>query len=395
VHARSNLFDPRRRDVLVKAAKVGEATLPKATPLFEAHRASGAKLIDFGGWMMPVNYETGIIDEHRTTRTSVGVFDVCHMGELHFRGTRAGEAVQRLVTNDVSRLKDGAALYTVACWPSGGIVDDLIVYRVTAEHYLLVVNAANIDKDRRWFAENVGGWCDVVDASAETGLIAFQGPLAEDALQPFTPVRLAGLARMKFVAGTQVAGVRAWIARTGYTGEDGFEILCSSHDAPLLWECLLEAAGRVGGKAVGLGARDTLRLEAKLSLYGNDLGDGTNPLEAGLSWVIKLGGGDFIGRGALAWQWAVGVERRLVGFEMTGRGIGRRGYEIRDGAGTRIGEVTSGGPAPTLEKNIGLGYVRTEFAKPGTELNVDCRGKLVTARVVGGPFYRRSAARER
>jgi aminomethyltransferase len=362
----------------------------KATPLAEAHRSLGAKLIDFGGWMMPVNYRTGIIDEHRTTRTSVGVFDVCHMGEIHFRGPRAGQAVQRLVTNDVSRLKDGAALYTVACWPSGGIVDDLIVYRVTVEHYLLIVNASNVDKDRSWFVENVGGWCDIVDASEDTGLVAFQGPRAEEALQPLTPVRLAGLGRMRFVPYTQVAGVRAWIARTGYTGEDGFEILCSSRDVPVLWERLLETAAHLGGKAIGLGARDTLRLEAKLSLYGNDLNADTSPLEADLAWVVKLGGGDFIGRGALAWQRAVGVQRRLVGFEMIGRGIARHGYAIHDGAGTLVGKVTSGGPAPSLEKNIGMGYVPTLLAKPGTELHVDCRGKLVDARVVDGPFYRRT-----
>jgi aminomethyltransferase len=338
-----------------------------------------------------VSYATGTLDEHRTTRTSVGVFDVCHMGELHFRGSRAGEAVQRLVTNDVSRLKDGAALYTVACWPSGGIVDDLIVYRVAADHYLLIVNASNVDKDRGWFVENVGRWCDIVDASEATGLVAFQGPLSERALQPLTPVGLAGLGRMRFVAETQVAGVPAWIARTGYTGEDGFEILCASRDVPTLWERLLEAAAPFGGKAIGLGARDTLRLEAKLSLYGNDLTDATSPLEAGLGWVVKLGAGDFIGRGALAWQRAVGVERRLVGFEMTGRGIGRHGYAIRDAAGTQVGEVTSDGPAPSLAKNIGMGYVPASLSKAGTELLVDCRGKLISARVLDGPFYRRQA----
>ena len=185
---------------------------------------------------MPGNYGTGIVDEHRTTRTSVGVFDVCHMGEIHFRGVRAGKAVQRLVTNDVAKLSDGAALYTVACWPSGGIIDDLIVYRVSAEHYLLVVNAANVEKDRRWFIENVGKWCDIEDASLETGLIAFQGPRAELALQPLTKTSLADLGRMRFVPDSVVAGVPAWIARTGHTAEDGFEILCGSNDAPVLWD---------------------------------------------------------------------------------------------------------------------------------------------------------------
>jgi aminomethyltransferase len=374
----------------MSSTPAGEGVSPKRTLLYDAHRRLGAKLIDFGGWSMPVTYPTGIIDEHRTTRRSVGVFDVCHMGELHFRGIRAGEAVQRLVTNNIARLTDGAALYTVACWPSGGIVDDLIVYRASAEHYLLIVNAANVEKDRRWFIENVGSWCDIADASAETGLIAFQGPRAEQALQPLTNVPLADLGRMRFVPECEVAGIRVWIARTGYTAEDGFELLCAANDSPVLWDRLIEVAAGLGGKPVGLGARDTLRLEGKLSLYGNDLTDDTTPLEADLAWVVKLGAGDFIGRGALAWQRAAGVTRRLVGFEMTGRGIARHGYAIHDAAGNKVGEVTSGGPAPTLGQNIGMGYAPIELTKPGCEFQIDCRGKLVSAQVVTGPFYTRS-----
>jgi aminomethyltransferase len=367
----------------------GEAAPPKRTPLYDAHKHLHAKLIDFGGWWLPVSYATGIIDEHRTTRASVGVFDVCHMGEIHFRGARAGEAVQRLVTNDVGKLSDGAALYTVACWPTGGIVDDLIVYRVTAEHYLLVVNAANVEKDYRWFKENVGAWCDIVDASPDTGLIAFQGPGAKHALQTLTKVALGDLPRMRFVAERDVAAIPAWIARTGYTAEDGFEIFCRASEAPALWDRLLEAAAAIGGKPVGLGARDTLRLEGKLSLYGNDLTDDTTPLEADLAWVVKLDGADFIGKEALTKQRAEGPKRKLVGFEMTGRGIARHGYAVHDAAGGKIGEVTSGGPAPTLEKNIGMGYVPTQMAAPGTQLQIDCRGKLVTAEIVKGPFYKR------
>jgi aminomethyltransferase len=368
---------------------------PRHTPLYDAHRRLGAKLIDFGGWWMPVSYTTGIIDEHRTTRTSVGLFDVCHMGEVHFRGARAGEAVQRLVTNDVGKLVDGAALYTVACWPTGGIVDDLIVYRVAADHYLLVVNASNVEKDFRWFKENVGTWCDVVDASADTGLIAFQGPGAKHALQTLTKVPLGNLARMKFVAERDVASIPAWIARTGYTAEDGFEIFCRASEAPELWDRLLEAAAAIGGKPIGLGARDTLRLEGKLSLYGNDLTDETTPFEADLAWVVKLDGADFIGRDALVKQRAEGCKRKLVGFEMTARGIARHGYAIHDAGGadanngTKIGEVTSGGPAPTLEKNIGMGYVPAGMTEPGTQLQIDCRGKLVAAQIVKGPFYKR------
>ena len=368
----------------------GEAAPPKRTPLYDAHKRLGAKLIDFGGWWMPVSYATGIIDEHRTTRTAVGVFDVCHMGEIHFRGARSAEAVQRLVTNDVGKLTDGAALYTVACWPTGGIVDDLIVYRVAAEHYLLVVNASNVEKDFRWFKENVGTWCDVVDASADTGLIAFQGPGAKHVLQTLTKVPLGDLPRMKFVAERDVASIPTWIARTGYTAEDGFELFCRASEAPALWDRLLEAAGSIGGKPVGLGARDTLRLEGKLSLYGNDLTDETTPLEADLAWVVKLDGADFIGKEALIKQRAEGPKRKLVGFEMTGRGIARHGYAIHDSAGgDKVGEVTSGGPAPTLEKNIGMGYVPAGMTEPGTQLQIDCRGKMVAAEIVKGPFYKR------
>jgi aminomethyltransferase len=361
----------------------------RRTPLYDAHKRLGAKLIDFGGWWMPVSYATGIIDEHRTTRTAVGVFDVCHMGEVHFRGARAGEAVQRLVTNDISRLADGAALYTVACWPTGGIVDDFIVYRVTGEHYLIVVNAANTEKDFRWFKENVGTWCDVVDASADTGLIAFQGPGAKHTLQTLTKVPLADLGRMRFVAERDVASIPTWIARTGYTAEDGFEIFCRATEAPALWDRLLEAAAGIGGKPVGLGARDTLRLEGKLSLYGNDLTDETTPLEADLAWVVKLDGPDFIGKPALVKQKAEGIKRKLVGFEMIERGIARHGYAIFGPDGTNVGAVTSGGPAPTLEKNIGLGYVPVGLSAPGTTLKIDCRGKMVAAQIVKGPFYQR------
>jgi len=367
-------------------SQAGAAQAPKRTPLYEAHRRLGAKLIDFGGWMMPVSYPGGIIHEHTTVRQAVGVFDVCHMGEIHFRGARAGEAVQRLITNDLSKLSDGRALYTVGCWPTGGIVDDFIVYRVSAQHYLIVVNAANIDKDRRWFEENVGGWCEIVDASADTGLIAFQGPEAERALQPLTRVPLAELKPFSFVAERDVAGVPAWISRTGYTGEDGFEIFCRASEATALWDHLLEAARH---EPVGLGARDTLRLEARLSLYGNDLRDDTTPLEAGLGWVVKLDGADFIGKPALVAQKAAGLERKLCGFVMTERGIARHGYAIHAGDGRKVGEVTSGGPAPSLAKNIGLGYVEAALAEPGRALTIDCRGKMVAAEIVNGPFYKR------
>ena len=340
---------------------------------------------------MPVQYPSGIIDEHLTTRRAVGLFDVCHMGEVHFRGPRATEAVQRLVTGDIAGLRTGHAAYVVACRPSGGIVDDLIVYRFDRDHLLIVVNAANVAKDVAWFREHVGTWCEIVDASDETGLLAFQGPLAESALQPLTDAPLRALARHDFQATARVAGLPVTVARTGYTAEDGFELFCGSTDAPALWDALLAAAAGVGGKPVGLGARDTLRLEGRLSLYGNDLTDDTTPLEAGLGWVVKFDAGDFIGKDALLAQRAAGVTRKLAGFVMVGRGIGRHGYPIVDAAGARVGEVTSGAPGPTVGKNIGLGYVPAALAEPGTRLNIDCRGKLVEAEVVKGPFYKKAS----
>ena len=361
----------------------------RRTPLYEAHRRLGARMVDFGGWAMPVQYATGIIDEHRATRTAVGVFDVCHMGEIRFRGVRAAEGVQRLVTNDVAKLTDGKAFYTVACLPTGGIVDDLIVYRAAADDFLIVVNASNRDKDRAWFQEQAGALCDVIDLSDETALIAFQGPAAARALAPLTTAPLAALPSFGFLDAAEVAGVPASIARTGYTAEDGFEIFCAGRDAERVWDRLCEAAAAVGGRPVGLGARDTLRLEGRLALYGNDLDETTTPLEAGLGWVVKLDGADFVGRDALRAQKAAGITRKLCGYVMTGRGIARHGYEIFDVAGRAVGRVTSGGPAPTLEKNIGMGYVPSELDAPGTRLVVDCRGKRVDAEVVKGPFYKR------
>ena len=365
------------------------AAEPRATPLEQAHIRLGAKMIDFGGWLMPLNYPTGILEEHKTTRTHVGLFDVCHMGEVHFQGPRAAEAVQRLVTNHVGKLYDGRAMYTVACHPHGGIVDDLIVYRIEADHFLVVVNAANIQKDYDHFVSHVGSWCEIHNASDETGLIAFQGPKAQAALASLTDAPLSSLKSFHVLTDVQVAGRPAWIARTGYTGEDGFEIFCAAHDAEPLWWALLDACAGGGGKPAGLGARDTLRLEARLPLYGNDLNDETSPLEAGLGWVVKFDGGDFIGRQALLNQRDAGLTRKLVGFVMIGRGIPRHGYPILDPTtGNKIGEVTSGTVGPTVGKNIGLGYVPAALARAGTRLLVDCRGKRTEAEVVEGPFYR-------
>jgi len=320
------------------------------------------------------------------------------MGEVHFRGPRAAEAVQRLVTNDVAKLGDGHALYTVACRETGGIVDDLIVYRIASDHFLIVVNAGDHDKDVAWFRDNVGSWCEITDASDATALIAFQGPQAAAALQTLTAVPLSAMRSFDVVVDREVAGVRVSIARTGYTAEDGFEIFCDAARAEALWSALLDAAAPVGGKPVGLGARDTLRLEGRLSLYGNDLSEETTPLEAGLGWVVKLDGpADFIGKAALRAQKAAGVRRKLVGFVMRGRGVARHGYPIHApgaAAGTAptaaIGTVTSGTYGPTVEHNIGMGYVPSELAHPGGTLVIDCRGKMTDAEIVSGPFYKRA-----
>lgn len=367
----------------------------RQTPLHDAHLRLGARMVDFGGWAMPVSYGSGILEEHRATRTAVGVFDVCHMGEVHFRGPRAAETLQRVITNDLGRLTDGRALYTLACIESGGIVDDLIVYRISATHYLVVVNAANREKDYAWFVEHARGACEVADASDETGLIAFQGPAAERALQTLTKAPLHALPRFALLTGCETGGVQTSIARTGYTGEDGFEIFCAAGDAARLWDGLVEAAAAVGGKPVGLGARDTLRLEARLPLYGQDLDETTTPLEAGLGWAVKLEGAEFIGRAALRAQKQAGVKRKLAGFVMLGRGIARHDYPIEATDGAPLGTTTSGGPAPTLGKNIGLGYLPVAYDVAGTRIIVDCRGKRVEAEIVAGPFYKRDRDRGR
>jgi aminomethyltransferase len=361
------------------------STPPKQTPLYERHKALGAKLIDFGGWAMPVQYSS-ILDEHKAVRTACGMFDVSHMGEVVFKGARAAEAVQKLVTNDVSKLADWQAMYTVACRPSGGIVDDLIVYREGRDHFLIVVNASNIDKDVSWFQEQAGALCEVVNASELTSLIAVQGPRAVELVQSLSPQPVAQLKPFHHLKG-QVAGLPVQIARTGYTGEDGVEIFVSNLDAARLWDALLEAGQPFGLKPIGLGARDTLRLEAKLCLYGNDIDEEHTPLEAGLGWVVK--GKGFIGEAALAKQQAEGVKRRLIGFVMKERGTARHGYPILDESGQRIGEVTSGAIGPSVGVNIGMGYVPAAGSEPGTRLVIDCRGKPAAAEVVKGPFYKR------
>jgi aminomethyltransferase len=348
-------------------------------------------MVEFGGWDMPLQYQ-GIIAEHRAVRSAVGLFDVSHMGEVALRGDGAGGAVQRLITNDATKLEDGDALYTVMCLPTGGIVDDCIVYRRADDDYMIIVNASNTAKDLAWIRANTTGGVEVADESDETGLIAVQGPAAVALCARLADADLAAVKRFHF-ASCSVAGVPCLAARTGYTGEDGFELACPADRAADLWNGLLEGGAADGVQPIGLGARDTLRLEARLSLYGNDIDETTTPLEAGLGWVVKLDAGDFIGRDALVRQKAEGVKRSLVGFRIDGRGIARHGYPIVDRSlpadEQAIGQVTSGTTGITVGGAIGLGYVPVGRAAPGGSISIDCRGKDVAALVVKGPFYQR------
>ena len=353
------------------------------TPLFEAHRALGARIVPFAGWEMPVQY-TGIIEEHQAVRQGAGAFDVSHMGEVVLKGPRAAEAVQRLVTNNVGKLADGQAMYTPMCYPDGGIVDDCIVYRGAADDYVIVVNASCVAKDFAWMQDNVASICEPSDISAETALVAVQGPRAVALLSTLAGQPLGDKIPSYHFGPAVIAGANVVVARTGYTGEDGFEVFIPAAEARAVWDAIIAA----GAKPAGLGARDTLWLEARLSLYGNDIDQTTSPLEAGLGWAVKLDAGDFIGREALARQKAEGIPRKLIGFKVAGRGVARHDYPILDGTGEPVGKVTSGGPAPTLGYPIGLGYVPTDHAGP--DLQVDCRGKVFPLELVTGPFYKRS-----
>jgi aminomethyltransferase len=362
----------------------------RRTSLHEIHVAAGGRMVPFAGWEMPVQY-TGIVDEHQAVRTAAGLFDVSHMGELRMRGTYAAQVVDYLVTNDTKKLVDGQAMYTCACNEQGTVLDDLIVYRKGPEDWLIVCNASNRDKMSAHFARAAKDHCDFEDQSDATALIALQGSLAFEVLAAGggEGAALSSLKSFHFRDAT-IAGVRCTASRTGYTGEDGVEIFCAWADAPGLWRALAEAGKPRGVKPVGLGARDTLRLEARLSLYGNEIDETTNPLEAGLGWVVKLDKGLFVGQDALAKVKATALARKLVGFEVTGRGVARHGYPLLDAAGSKVGICTSGSPGPTVGKNIGLGYLPASMAEVGTRFLVDCRGKGVDAVVVPTPFYKRA-----
>jgi aminomethyltransferase len=360
------------------------------TPLFEQHKAAGGRIVPFAGYELPVQY-SGVIDEHNTVRNAVGLFDVSHMGELTIEGPRALALVGSLVTNDVENLLDGQAKYTVCCNERGTILDDLIVYRVASDKVLVVCNASNRTKIVPHFMRSIADRAKVTDISDQTALIAVQGPRANELL------RLAGadgrvleLTPFHFADST-LCNVQCTIARTGYTGEDGVEIFCPPDGAPRIWTTLLTLGKDLGAKPAGLGARDTLRLECRMALYGNDIDETTNPIEAGLGWTVKFDKGDFVGREALREVHAKGPSRKLVGFEVTERAIARHGHVVVDDASHEIGSVTSGSPSPTLGKNIGLAYVPAAQSAVGSALRFKDpqRGRVAGAVVVKTPFYKR------
>lgn len=359
----------------------------KRTPLYEEHVAAKAKVIDFGGWEMPVQY-AGVIEEHMTVRTKAGLFDVSHMGEVDVHGQEALAFVQHLITNDVTKIADGQILYTPMCYPEGGIVDDLLVYRYNPEHFYLVVNASNTDKDYAWMLEQAKGFdVKLENISPQTAQLAFQGPLAEKILQRLADIDLSDIKYYWFTHG-QIDGVPCLISRTGYTGEDGFEFYFAPEYAPQLWRKILAEGASEGAQPIGLGARDTLRFEARLPLYGNELGADISPLEAGIGFFVKLGKEEFVGKDVLQQQKENGLPRKLVGLEMIDRGIARSHYPLQKD-GEEVGFVTSGSFSPTLNKNIALGLVRADLAVLGDTLDVMIRGKEVKAKIIPTPFYKR------
>jgi len=369
----------------------------KKTALNASHRALKAKMVDFGGWDMPVEYPGpggGLIAEHMAVRTGVGLFDVSHMGEIQFRGPGSLAAIQHITMNDVSRLKDGQAHYSALLTPQGTFVDDILVHRLSENDYLLVVNAGTKDKDYAWIRQEVGGWAGIhiTDYSSYYSQLALQGPRALETLQKLTKVDLGAIKNYWFTWG-QVAGIHnVLIARTGYSGEDGFEVYIPSDEATTvkMWNALMEAGSEFGIRPCGLGARNTLRLEAGMSLYGHEISEEINALEAGLDRFLKLDKGEFIGRDALlAVVASGGPKRKIIGLEMVDRGIGRDGYTVHDLDGNQIGVVTSGSPAPFLKTNIAMALVPASVAASGTDVIVQCRANSVKAKQVPIPFYRR------
>jgi aminomethyltransferase len=358
----------------------------KNTALTNTHIALGAKMVPFAGYNMPVQY-VGINAEHETVRTAVGVFDVSHMGEFILKGEGALDLIQKVCSNDASKLYDGKVQYSCLPNEQGGIVDDLLVYRIDEKTYMVVVNASNIEKDWDWISKFNSFGVDMKNISDRTSLLAVQGPKAAQALQSLTNTDLSAMEYYTFVKGTFAGVENVVISATGYTGAGGFELYFDNEHADKIWKAIFEAGAPFGIQPIGLGARDTLRLEMGFCLYGNDIDDTTSPLEAGLGWITKFTK-DFVNSSNLAAQKEAGLKKKLVGFEMSDRGIPRHDYEICDATGTVIGKVTSGTQSPSLQKAIGLGYVQSDFAKEGTEIFINIRENLVKAQVVKFPFYK-------
>lgn len=343
-------------------------------------------MIEFAGWEMPVQYESAL-KEHLAVRQSVGLFDVSHMGQLEVRGRKALATVQKVTCNDAGRVADGQTQYSAFLYPDGTFVDDIVVYRITAEHFFICVNAANKDKDYQWLRRHQEGEVEILDSSDHYALLALQGPNAPQVLQSVTPADLVSVKRYWFIQG-EVVGVPALISRTGYTGEDGFELYILCETAELVWQELLAAGAPFSIRPAGLAARNTLRLEVRYALYGNDIDETTTPWEAGLGWIVKMHKGNFIGREALEQQKQQGVVRKLVGFEMVDRGIPRDHFPVYVD-GKPFGHVTSGSFSPSLQRGIGLTYLPVSGAETGTEFEIDRRGKRLRAKVVETPFYKR------
>ncbi|GEM62979.1 aminomethyltransferase [Sphingobacterium faecium NBRC 15299] len=358
----------------------------KNTALTDTHIALGAKMVPFAGFNMPVQY-SGINDEHETVRTGVGVFDVSHMGEFILKGEKALDLIQAVSSNDASKLYDGKVQYGYLPNETGGIVDDFLTYRIDENTYFLVVNASNIEKDWNWIAKYNSFGVDMKNISDETSLFAVQGPKAADALQALTDIELASMEYYSFAKGKFAGIENVLVSATGYTGAGGFEIYVANEDAQKVWDAIFEAGAAYGIKPIGLGARDTLRLEMGFCLYGNDIDDTTSPLEGGLGWVTKFTK-EFVNSANLKAEKEAGIKKKLVGFEMIDRGIARHDYEIVDAEGNKIGRVTSGTQSPTLKKSIGLGYVDNAFAKEGTEIFINIRNQSIKAKVVKPPFVK-------
>lgn len=359
----------------------------KKTPLYPLYANYGAKVIDFGGWALPVQFSS-ILEEHVAVRERAGLFDVSHMGEIDVKGSDSLKYIQKLITNDASKLEDGKAIYSPMCYLDGGTVDDLLVYKYSDHHYLLVINAANIEKDFAWFKENLEGDVEIDNISDQISQLAIQGPLAEKILQKLAGIDLATIGFFNFRRDVELNGIKALVSRTGYTGEDGFEMYLDNADAPKLWEMILEAGKEEGILPCGLGARDTLRFEARLPLYGQELSKTITPIEAGLGYFVKFDKGEFNGRDVLLDQKTNGPKRKLVGIEMIERGIPRTHYKVFVGE-EEIGEVTTGTQSPTLKKNVGLALIKTEYASIDNEVAVEIRDKKVLAKIIKTPFYKK------